>query len=67
MEEVDVCTMALLADLGALDAGPEGEERTKLLRSAHESASRLQALGGGTLGEQKLDAILAALNAELAS
>jgi putative iron-regulated protein len=60
-------SMALLADLGALDEDLEGPDRLQHLHSARDLAARLSALGGGSLGPEKIAAILAALEAELAA
>jgi hypothetical protein len=69
LEDADLLQLALFADLSALDTLDDDaiEKRPPLLRSAIDLASRLEALGGGTLAEEKLQAVKSALAEELAS
>jgi hypothetical protein len=66
-EEVDLRVLVLLRELAELDAlDPKDAKRASLLRSALENVTELEKLGGGSLGAQKVEAIVQALTAALA-
>lgn len=65
--ELDLCTLALLAELDALDTGfADASARETALTSALQYAETLAQHGGGALSKKRVDALLQALRAELA-
>lgn len=67
IDEVDLCTMTLLKELADLDAmeNNSSAEKDQLAASALKLVERLETLGGGSIGSEKLAAIGAQLKVVL--
>jgi hypothetical protein len=65
MDLVDLTTTGLLTDLAALDSAEDAGKRATLAQAALAAVEELIRMGGGSLGLEKLQALQAALRAEL--